>query len=455
MDRFEKFIVDDEENRFLACIEGSGNQNLTCAIIDLKNDEPIFLFLVDNVHDFVNSIPKFFNEAFKAVILEVFNFYLFLPYKNNHEFCQTLKAKFAEAQIQSYFLTNPEWLLARVLALKSYTSKINDVISTLMVTDKVAFITDYTFTKNGYKLLCHHISPFTTTAAVMKKEIFRNNPKAVFIIETECSAQANMTRLKSILPKSSAVIYASESDITDSAIIKALKQIIDKDFIQCKFVPHCFKECVVRSKSGPSLIFATKLMAELPLRNRKTVDKLLHEIIVTSEDHNMPNMPVTLYSCKPSSMAHKHEVVLEIDKENFVSWEVKPLILEEIQRLPIMLGKKKVKIPVIAFLNNLSFICFRVADDMDFEFLQSWKGIYGTDLYLSFDQEKPSFGENAVKCLQTNPTSVAYEKFKGEKPKEVGFVLFDKYDGDGRKRVEAGIKKSCEMLNVSCNFIQV
>uniref|UniRef100_A0AC34F877 Uncharacterized protein n=1 Tax=Panagrolaimus sp. ES5 TaxID=591445 RepID=A0AC34F877_9BILA len=494
MDIFSNFsVIVNEENRYLACIEGSGNQALTCSIIDGKDNKIISSFPITNVLQFIYSIPTFFTKSFKNVVLEVFNYCSFAPYQNNHEFCQALKSQFIQAQVHAHFLTNQEWIIARILVEKRYISNNNNIISIIMVDELLGVVTDYIFTRNGYRQLAFHEFSVTVLENI-KEEILQKNPKAVFLIETKSNTVADMERkysefkaaenlanIKSILSKSApTVIYAKESEVTNESMIKTLKQIIDKSCIQCKFVPHSFKEYILRIKSDGSPILSIESMRRLPLKMSKIVDKFVDEITVTSGDPNFK--PLTLYSCQPSTMAHRHEIILEVDKENFVSCEVKSIILEKIKCLPLMLSKTTTKVPVIGFLQNLSFICIRKNSKADFEFLQSWNDIIklmslppkmlktykSANFKITKDDENPVLVEFDNSDGEKHAASPVFllalmlkEHFKaikeeiGKKPKKVEFILFDDFKDTVENCVEAQIKEACEMLRVSCCFIKV
>uniref|UniRef100_A0A914PPY0 Uncharacterized protein n=1 Tax=Panagrolaimus davidi TaxID=227884 RepID=A0A914PPY0_9BILA len=140
--------------------------------------------------------------------------------------------------------------------------------------------------------------------------------------------------------------------------------------------------------------------------------------------------------------------------------------------------------------------------------------IYGTDLYLNFDNEKPTFGENAFKSYGTKSNGLVYditeimssspeklktfsehfkitkdaenpvlieivdhegnEKFAtpaffmalmfkehlkaikneiGKRPKEIGIVFFDKYDVGGYDRIQTQITEACNTLKIECQFV--
>uniref|UniRef100_A0A914Q8L7 Uncharacterized protein n=1 Tax=Panagrolaimus davidi TaxID=227884 RepID=A0A914Q8L7_9BILA len=173
------------------------------------------------------------------------------------------------------------------------------------------------------------------------------------------------------------------------------------------------------------------------------------------------------------------------------------------------------QIPVIGILDGISVICLR--KNGGYKFLDSWNGLYGKELAISFDETKPKFFEDAFKALLQKPSFGVYdlikimsmspdnieidEKWKftltkdsnnpillefdtfeettklsppaflmamlirqhlkaikteiGEKPSEIGICIFDNFNENERIRVENQLKESCEMLKIECKFVRV
>uniref|UniRef100_A0AC34FST2 Uncharacterized protein n=1 Tax=Panagrolaimus sp. ES5 TaxID=591445 RepID=A0AC34FST2_9BILA len=173
------------------------------------------------------------------------------------------------------------------------------------------------------------------------------------------------------------------------------------------------------------------------------------------------------------------------------------------------------KIPVIGFFDNSSVICIFDETENCYKFSENWNGLYGEDLYIAFDEEKPKYRNQAIKVLKRKPTFVVYDllqimaskenddfnwKFKitkddenpiliefdnfdgnktaatpeflmalflkdhikaikheiGTKPTEIGFVFFDKKDKlkcDDYSMLKEGINKSCGLMKLDCKII--
>uniref|UniRef100_A0A914Y5U8 Uncharacterized protein n=1 Tax=Panagrolaimus superbus TaxID=310955 RepID=A0A914Y5U8_9BILA len=229
----------------------------------------------------MTEIEIIFKRSFKGVILEVFNAPLFAPYRSNHEFCQALKTKFVKLQIPTYFLTNEEWLFARIFAYKNYSSSINDIISAILVDGDMGSVAYYKYTQNGYEMLSPNMIKITSSTEMNQREALQRNPKTVFLLPTRCPTGIHLEWLKSSLSKvTNLVDLTTGFSFSEDVFIQALHGIIDKDSFQCKFVPLCFKEAYVRTLNDPCPIITTNVLTRLPLQIAKIVDKIVDKIVV-------------------------------------------------------------------------------------------------------------------------------------------------------------------------------
>uniref|UniRef100_A0A914PK52 Uncharacterized protein n=1 Tax=Panagrolaimus davidi TaxID=227884 RepID=A0A914PK52_9BILA len=328
---------------------------------------------------------------------------------NNHEFCKAIKEKFTKAEIPTFFITSDDWLITKALVFANYRSKRNDIISMLKALgDEGIVVQDFKYTPDGYIKLTRHVFKTVSDNDKIQLTILKNHPKTIILINFYL--MAHMNSLKCLFSKTANLINIYTSEFTDQTIIQTLKQIIDKRCIHYKIRPTCLRKCIIRPKTGwcTCAIITANPEDELPFEKTIRHEKLVRDIIATVENPTS-EVPITLFTCTPNLKAHLHEITLKIDEQNFVTFEVKPIICKEIKNLPQKLEKKKnLKIPVIALFRNLSFILIPKNDKSPYEFLQSWNGIYGTDLYLNFDKEKPTFGENAFKSYGTKSNGLVY-----------------------------------------------
>uniref|UniRef100_A0AC34FC00 Uncharacterized protein n=1 Tax=Panagrolaimus sp. ES5 TaxID=591445 RepID=A0AC34FC00_9BILA len=215
---------------------------------------------------------------------------------------------------------------------------------------------------------------------------------------------------------------------------------------------------------------------------------------------------------------HQQKITFKIESECFPELIVEPVILPEIQGLPKKLDEiiLEEKIPIITFFGHSSVIC--VCKNDGYTFLDSWNGLYGKELVINFDQAKPYYGMDSIKVDKTKMSAVVYDLIKimsmpsdafivnenwkfevakdsenaviiefeslegkqkstpaflmamilkeqikyiktemgiDEKPKKIGFCVFQKISEAEKKRVEAGLEESCKLLKIACKFILV
>uniref|UniRef100_A0AC34FCY8 Uncharacterized protein n=1 Tax=Panagrolaimus sp. ES5 TaxID=591445 RepID=A0AC34FCY8_9BILA len=106
--------------------------------------------------------------------------------------------------------------------------------------------------------------------------------------------------------------------------------------------------------------------------------------------------------------AHKRQITLSVNEGSLPSYKAEAKIHEVIKNLPQTLNEKDetIRMPVIAFFDNSSVICIWNADQSGYEFLDSWNGIFGNELLIAFDKEKPSYCTEAVATIRSKPTFV-------------------------------------------------
>uniref|UniRef100_A0A914Y2G9 Uncharacterized protein n=1 Tax=Panagrolaimus superbus TaxID=310955 RepID=A0A914Y2G9_9BILA len=81
-------------------------------------------------------------------------------------------------------------------------------------------------------------------------------------------------------------------------------------------------------------------------------------------------------------------------------------MLEQIENLPVTLTNAvKTKVPVIEFFDNSSVICVWNKKRNCYEFAKKWNGVFGKDLFLSFENATPKLTDKFAK----NRCSVVYD----------------------------------------------
>uniref|UniRef100_A0AC35FJ10 Uncharacterized protein n=1 Tax=Panagrolaimus sp. PS1159 TaxID=55785 RepID=A0AC35FJ10_9BILA len=110
---------------------------------------------------------------------------------------------------------------------------------------------------------------------------------------------------------------------------------------------------------------------------------------------------------------HKINLTFEVDINLKPSLTQSSYIDPAIKSLPKTLtDKMDSKIPVIGFFDNSSIISFWNEKEKCYKFSEKWNGLYGEDLYISFDKKKPKFRNEAYKVLKEKPTFVVFDLIK-------------------------------------------
>uniref|UniRef100_A0AC35G0L0 Uncharacterized protein n=1 Tax=Panagrolaimus sp. PS1159 TaxID=55785 RepID=A0AC35G0L0_9BILA len=94
----------------------------------------------------------------------------------------------------------------------------------------------------------------------------------------------------------------------------------------------------------------------------------------------------------------RYNFYFEITHDNDPYLETSGIMLEQIEQLPLNLTKTvTTKIPVTEFFDNSSVICIWSEKKNCFEFSKQWNGVYGKDLFLSFEDAKPELTNKFAK----------------------------------------------------------
>uniref|UniRef100_A0A914PDY5 Uncharacterized protein n=1 Tax=Panagrolaimus davidi TaxID=227884 RepID=A0A914PDY5_9BILA len=139
-------------------------------------------------------------------------------------------------------------------------------------------------------------------------------------------------------------------------------------------------------------------------------------------------------------------------------------MLPQIKTLPNTLNgilkKKADKIPVIDVLKIMSMPADQIKDEVDKN--DKWKFTITNDsnnpVLIEFDNfngKKNAQSPQFFMAMLLKEHNRAITNKLGEKPKELGFCLFDEFTDDERKRVEDGLTEACKLLKQECRFISL
>lgn len=98
----------------------------------------------------------------------------------------------------------------------------------------------------------------------------------------------------------------------------------------------------------------------------------------------MSHKPVTVNTFMLKQNGHRNKIVLKIDEEYMITYQVKPVLLDVIKKLPARLNElSSEKIPVVALYDDCSVICI---DDGNgkYEFAKGWNGKFCVKAFIDF-----------------------------------------------------------------------
>uniref|UniRef100_A0AC35FWG5 Uncharacterized protein n=1 Tax=Panagrolaimus sp. PS1159 TaxID=55785 RepID=A0AC35FWG5_9BILA len=356
----------------------------------------------------------------------------------------------------------------------------------------------------------------TTAIEAMKKvaDAFSGDEKEESFKEGIQTLKKEVTdKLENILKH----LSIQEDDITHLEAVYDSPDKIPKQSILSKTA--AFKKYMIGFKCGGSeypLIVCEK-GEELPFKKSIMIPRTPLEYFSAYSDDNGFNI-VEYSPIELPKNALSYEISLAVDVENTFTHNIQRVLLDNTRFAKDLDEMASSKIPVIGFMGELSFIYIKDDETNEYKLLESWNGKLGKELFLTFDEKKPKFFENAIESFRTTCTSVIHnviatmsmspetiasgmrptfgytltlddknqtlynyktfdgteksespstlmttllkehlkeiKKEAGEKPKEIAFFIFDNYSTEEKERVQKGLEKSCESLKIKCTFIE-
>uniref|UniRef100_A0AC34F0W0 Uncharacterized protein n=1 Tax=Panagrolaimus sp. ES5 TaxID=591445 RepID=A0AC34F0W0_9BILA len=486
-------------------------------------------FTCDNFKKFADEIPKLFDNKFKAVILNVFAFTAD-GYENDMAFYQDLREKFASLHIPTYFVALSEYMsTCFFIATNTTISQHETVIYILDNTETIAFF-ECTYTKNGYdKDLVENIEcDVNTDANILRKRIIRSsNPKKIIFATGSIESQkTNYFKNEVFNDFIVDVLDLKKLRLQDIAfVVEMSKWLLDKNYIKFCFLPKSARKFVLvflsfeKEIPTPHEILSIKSHGNLPVEKsacieRSPSNRKIHLVSIDSFNNKSTRVQelIMIKQC------HSNEIILKVDSESFPIVEVRPSHIFKLLAMPKVFEASidpQNEIPFVGIYGNSSVICYcNVADKKEYQFLETWNGIYGNGLCISFNKKKPIFGDAIHETHDFMPSSIIFDLIKimsmpsddiktgeywrfkiikdeknpvllefdtfdgtqkaaspaflmamllrqhlkaieaktGKKPNELGFCFFDKFEEAEEKRIENQIKESCALLKIDCNY---
>uniref|UniRef100_A0AC34FEA0 Uncharacterized protein n=1 Tax=Panagrolaimus sp. ES5 TaxID=591445 RepID=A0AC34FEA0_9BILA len=499
------FVYGQKKN-FCVFVVDPDAQKLVCNT-DVEENE---------IQDFMKNIPTVFNEKFKAVFLNIGG-YQPQNYSCNYEFCKEVKAALNSCNIPNHFFTQFQWYFSGLLITSGYIPNVDDYVLFITQFDDEANVFCYKFTENGYINVGWKdvdISEENHDNNIRAEMLeFFPHPSAIFIT----AATKKMKRLKAIFRNLKVFSSAQDFSFGDPKFISEhSKWFFDKSYTNFYVLPDAPSNVSIFLEEGTAQrpfinVYVDK--THLPFSRTVNAQKVVNYCCVALSINGSKTI---LERWLPNQNAHEHDVTLSIDEEGFLSYEIKAILWPHVDIFLSKLTKKlKSGIPVIALIENLSFICVRKDGISDYEYLESWNGKFGMDLHISFNEEKPKYCQNAVEAARTKPTFAVFDIFPtmtvapenidtiknyqfkitkddenpvllefdsfdgtrkaaspaflfamllkqhlkaiknetGKKVKEIALSTFAELDDEELKRVQTQLMEACEMLKISGTFL--
>uniref|UniRef100_A0A914QPC9 Uncharacterized protein n=1 Tax=Panagrolaimus davidi TaxID=227884 RepID=A0A914QPC9_9BILA len=385
-----------KDSGYYALIHGH-DDGFKVIVVDCATEEAkIHLsFECKNIKKFVKDFPKTFNLNYKVIIFNVFQCFN-AANPNNIELCYKLKEQVEKLKIPYYFISGQMYLPSLVLAVTKFTCEPNDVIFIPLVC--ATHISSYAYRReaNGYV----NIRAVSLNENGNEKEyrdaFYGNfNPKKIIA----CSILPNsrmMNALRKIVPPQKLIVNEQQAYQQQvEALVEIAKWVLDPTLNnKCHFKPRSDRRFYASSTDKTTVqnaVIVIDYNEELPLTRKHLFPRTISQLHLThSKDE--PNPVLHFFkTCTPEAAdCHQYELNFSIDNNNLPKAVIKNVMVPQIETLPMILDKSmKDRHPVIAFFDNSSVICFFNDKSEKYEFLESWNGVYGKDIFLNLKPEKP------------------------------------------------------------------
>uniref|UniRef100_A0AC34GZQ1 Uncharacterized protein n=1 Tax=Panagrolaimus sp. ES5 TaxID=591445 RepID=A0AC34GZQ1_9BILA len=468
----------------------------------LKNCSPD----VKNLLDFFDEPPPFVKTSVKAVVYAYFE-------KLTIEFCEKLAAKLKNIQIPFRFM--PLFYFAtmsQLIAAKINPEVDNEILKICEKQDIFRFLT-FSRTENGYLLKKVREIPkkkFSTEAILDST----NPTKIIITLNFSCP---EAVALKSFLSAWNPIILP---ELAEFFLFRTLKETVDHIFglessKKYFIIPKSdqFGIAPVESYTNESeVFFSTNTDDYLPLKKSIIVTRFDKQFLLIKRLDKQILQKVVQKPHEITKEGHRIKLTLSIDINNLPTLNHEGVLLSRVKNMPKKLKVEKTeKLPIIGFFDYASVICLWNEENNCYEFLDSWNGKFGKDLFLDLMFPKPKFVNSStkvtslsaavydlIKIMSMPPDDIkvdpkwkfnftkdedhpvllefdtyendrkhatpaflmalflnehirAIKKETGIKPTKLGFRLLDEFENaEARKRVEAGLKEACGLIKIEC-----
>uniref|UniRef100_A0A914Q5X0 Uncharacterized protein n=1 Tax=Panagrolaimus davidi TaxID=227884 RepID=A0A914Q5X0_9BILA len=311
--------------------------------------------------------------------------------------CVTEEEQVEKLKIPYYFISNEMYLPSLILADTKFTCEPNDVIFIPIVTASHICSYAYRREENGYVNIRQRAVSINETE---NEKEFRDafygdfDPKKI-IVHTPFPNSQIMSSLRKIVPPQKLIVKEPASQQNVKALIEMAKWVLDPvSNSKCHFKPRSARRFYASSSDKDNIqnaVIVIEYNEELPLIRKHLFPRTISQLYLTHSVRK-PNPVLHFFkTCTPEAAdCHQYELNFSIDNNNLPKAVIKNVMIPQIVTLPMILDKSmKDRYPVIAFFDNSSVICIFNDKNGKYEFLESWNGVYGKDIFLNLKPEKP------------------------------------------------------------------
>uniref|UniRef100_A0A914QWQ4 Uncharacterized protein n=1 Tax=Panagrolaimus davidi TaxID=227884 RepID=A0A914QWQ4_9BILA len=401
---------------YIAYIDGFG-ESIFIDVIDLKTQEIVSGKRVPASLEFVQKIPILFDKSIKAVILNIF-LSSSSAFSNNLEFCKAIRKAFDEINLLYLFVSDTCYVFTASLINENIVSKLDETITFIGIFSCSFAINNCKFTKAGYEIISYKTLIYDEKDGVdaLYEKILQSSNSSKIVATAPLSNGLPIFKvLKEKVLKMPNFITSELGGTRKSApkfACEIYKWLIDNSYVKYHIIPTSTRYYFLQTFSGGKFnngkflfgsdtILPHQITFNLPRWNLGFHITYVNE---TEEDRTI------LQKLELGTDCHYHKITILVDINNFPTIRCESLLSEHILNLPQKLTQIiSEKYPVIIFRDLISLICIFNPQKNQYEFLDTWNGIYGRDLFISFDEKKPKYFEKAAEVFKLKPTFVVYD----------------------------------------------
>uniref|UniRef100_A0AC34FAI3 Uncharacterized protein n=1 Tax=Panagrolaimus sp. ES5 TaxID=591445 RepID=A0AC34FAI3_9BILA len=420
----------ENKKQFLGFISTDFNgKNFTFVALDSNTNSIVGSKSFENVNtkELLDTIPTL-EQLFKGIVIDLFQLDLHTtPYNVSFKFCQDLRKALNERHIPNYFVSEEYYLFTSLLIASKIDLEFGDSVIMILPhkspTPKALrktfelTIGEFKFTADGYQLISYNEELSLNLKA--KPELLYE--KICETITTRfCQnvivASSNFKKVpfKKIFKSSN--LFVSNEQIESYRklfMIEKCKWLMDKSYIKNHIIQVFDRNLHIFGYFGSAKnvmdILKIDVNEALPISRSFNIAKSVPQL------HMMFSSRKAIFGNHKEIPAncHRLRVTVNIDEENFDKITLYQLCIENFDTLPSKLNELlPSKIPFIAFFDNSSVIAIYDEATEGYDFLKEWNGMYGINCFISFDQKKPKFGNDAMEVILTKNTFVVFDLLK-------------------------------------------